>query len=149
MTVAVDLAALQRDGLSAIAAKFDEEHKRLFTFALELEHELVTLRAAVRGKSVAVVREKLASATQDPGAAVVGQQTMFVEGTAHTAPVYDRARLKAGNRVPGPAIVMEMDSTAVILPKHSGAIDAFGNILIYPDGYQAKAPRKSSAQPAG
>ena len=45
-----------------------------------------------------------------------------------------------------------MDSTTVILPKHHGKVDAYGNILIYPDGYRApkrkagaakKSPRKS------
>ena len=47
--------------------------------------------------------------------------------------VYDRAKLKAGNRLKGPAIVIEMDSTTVILPKHTGHVDKLGNILIYPD----------------
>ena len=40
---------------------------------------------------------------------------------------------KAGNIVKGPAIVMEMDSTTVILPQHHGKVDKLGNILIYPD----------------
>jgi hypothetical protein len=58
--------------------------------------------------------------------------------------VYDRAKLGAGNRIPGPAIVMEMDSTSVILPKHHGKVDVYGNILIYPDGYRAPK-RKTKA----
>ncbi len=52
------------------------------------------------------------------------------------ATVYDRAKLKAGNRIKGPAIVMEMDSTTVVLPKHTGLVDRLGNILIYPDGHK-------------
>ena len=142
LTVEVDLEALKRDGLGVIAAQFDAEHKRLFTFALELEHELVTLRAAVRGKGTAVNRAPLEEGGADPTAAVVGKQSVFMEGTAASALVYDRAKLKAGNKVPGPAIVMEMDSTSVILPRHHGLVDAFGNILIYPDGYDAKAARE-------
>jgi N-methylhydantoinase A len=65
-----------------------------------------------------------------------------MDGTDCVATVYDRAKLKAGNRIAGPAIVMEMDSTTVILPKHHGKVDAYGNILIYPDAY--KAPRKKA-----
>jgi N-methylhydantoinase A len=49
------------------------------------------------------------------------------------ATVYERTRLKAGNRIKGPAIVIEMDSTTVILPRHTGRVDKLGNILIYPD----------------
>jgi Hydantoinase/oxoprolinase C-terminal domain len=63
------------------------------------------------------------------------------------ATVYDRARLKAGNRIAGPAIVMEMDSTSVILPRHHGKVDAHGNILIYPDDYQAPRAKAGAAKP--
>jgi N-methylhydantoinase A len=142
LSVDVDIEVLKREGLSAIAARFDEEHKRLFTFALELEHELVTLRAAVRGKGTSVKRPPINEGSADPTEAVVGRQSVFMEGTAATALVYDRAKLKSGNKVPGPAIVMEMDSTTVILPRHYGAVDPFGNILIYPDGYDTKAARQ-------
>ena len=31
---------------------------------------------------------------------------------------------------------MEMDSTTVVLPKHTGLGDRLGNILIYPDGHK-------------
>jgi hypothetical protein len=31
---------------------------------------------------------------------------------------------------------MEMDSTTVVLPKHTGLVDRLGNILIYPDGHK-------------
>ena len=36
--------------------------------------------------------------------------------------------------IAGPAIVLEMDSTTVILPDHVGTVDEFGNILITPAG---------------
>jgi len=55
--------------------------------------------------------------------------------------------LKAGNRIAGPAIVMEMDSTTVILPKHHGKVDAYGNILIYPDDYKAPKKKAGAAKP--
>ncbi|MGC5276133.1 hypothetical protein ACPXAM_23620 [Escherichia coli] len=51
--------------------------------------------------------------------------------------MYERSKLAAGNIVAGPAIVVEMDSTTVILPAHQGRVDDFGNILIYPEGHKA------------
>ena len=83
-----------------------------------------------------------------PAAAAVGKQKSYMEGKDCVATVYDRARLKAGNRVAGPAIVMEMDSTTVILPKHHGKVDAYGNILIYPDGWKAPSRAKVAARKA-
>lgn len=140
LAVSIELKDLQKKGLKAISDQFDEEHKRLFTFALPLEHELVTLRAAVQGKGINVKRQMASKGSADPKAAVVGKQKSYMDGKDVTATVYDRAKLKAGNKVKGPAIVMEMDSTTVILPKHTGTVDKYGNILIYPDGY--KAPKK-------
>ena len=43
---------------------------------------------------------------------------------------YDRAALKAGNRLEGPAIVNQYDSTTVIPPGLTAHVDRFGNIVI-------------------
>ncbi len=146
LTVDVDLDTLRKEGLTAISSRFDEEHKRLFTFTLDLEHEIVTLRAAVRGKGTTVRNVQIDEGGTDATGAIVGKQAVFMDGAAATAMVYDRAKLKAGNKVSGPAIVMEMDSTTVILPRHYGLIDPFGNILIYPDGFDIKGSRVERAK---
>jgi N-methylhydantoinase A/oxoprolinase/acetone carboxylase beta subunit len=43
---------------------------------------------------------------------------------------YDRAALKAGNRLAGPAIVNQYDTTTVIPPGLAAHVDRFGNIVI-------------------
>ena len=146
LTLSVDLNELAKHGLAAISAPFEAEHKRLFTFALPLEHELVNLRAIVQGAGITIDRPLLAKGGADPKAAAVGKQKTYMDGKDCTAVVYDRARLRAGNRIAGPAIVMEMDSTTVILPRHHGTVDKAGNILIYPDGYKAKSAAKPKAR---
>ena len=45
-------------------------------------------------------------------------------------PVYAREQLACGNRIAGPAIVEQEDSTTVIHPGQSANIDGFGNIII-------------------
>jgi N-methylhydantoinase A len=137
LTVAVDMKDFAKRGLDAISDAFDAEHRRLFTFTLPLEHEIVTLRAAAQGKGTTVKRPLIAVGAKNPSAAAsLGDQKIYVAGKFVNAKVYDRARLTAGNRLAGPAIVLEMDSTTVILPQHSGTVDRFGNILIYPDGFK-------------
>jgi N-methylhydantoinase A len=137
LTIPLALKDLKARGLKAISSVFDAEHKRLFTFALELEHELVTLRAAVQGRGIKVKRAAIPRGTADPRSAVVGRQRSYMDGKRVTALIYDRAKFKAGNVIRGPAIIMEMDSTTVVLPKHHGRVDALGNVLIYPDGFKA------------
>jgi N-methylhydantoinase A len=147
LTVDVDLKRLEKEGLDAIRKPFDEEHTRLFTFALPLEHEFVALRAYVQGKGINIKRQVIARGGTSPAAAVVGKQKSYMDGKDCVATVYDRAGLKAGNRIAGPAIIMEMDSTTVILPKHHGKVDVYGNILIYPDDYKAPKKKAGAAQP--
>jgi N-methylhydantoinase A len=146
LTIPISLADLKKRGLTAISDQFDAEHKRLFTFALGLEHELVTLRAAVQGRGIKVTRAAISRGTASAKPALVGRQPSTMDGKRVTALIYDRSKFKAGNRIPGPAIIMEMDSTTVILPGHFGLVDALGNVLIYPDGY--KIPRKSASREA-
>jgi N-methylhydantoinase A/oxoprolinase/acetone carboxylase beta subunit len=47
-----------------------------------------------------------------------------------TTRYYDRAALQAGNRLEGPAIVLQYDSTTVIPPGIRAHVDRFGNIVI-------------------
>jgi N-methylhydantoinase A len=147
LTVDVDLERLETEGLDAIRKPFDAEHTRLFTFALPLEHEFVALRAFVQGKGINIKRQVIARGGSSPAAAAVGKQKSYMDGKDCAATVYDRAKLKAGNRIAGPAIVMEMDSTTVILPKHHGKVDAYGNILIYPDDYTLPRKKAGAAKP--
>jgi N-methylhydantoinase A len=101
LTVPISLRELKQRGLKALSEAFDAEHKRLFTFSLELEHELVTLRAAVQGRGIKVRRAAISRGTPDATAAVVGKQPCYMDGRKVTAPIIDRARLKSGNVVRG------------------------------------------------
>jgi N-methylhydantoinase A len=132
LTVDVELATLEAKGLEGVGEVFDEMHRQLFTFALEADKELVNLRAVVQGKSTVIDAPTIEAGGADPADAVIGTQSAYLEGRSQDATVYDRARLKSGNRIPGPAIVIEMDSTTLILPGHSGEIDEYGNIMIRP-----------------
>jgi len=135
LTVEIDPKDLEKNGLRTISEKFDEEHKRLFTFALPLEHELVTVRAAVQGRSITIERPAIPHGGVSPENALVGEEPVYMDGAHLKALVYERSKLKAGNELHGPAIVLEMDSTTIILPRHRGTVDKLGNILIYPEDH--------------
>jgi N-methylhydantoinase A len=54
---------------------------------------------------------------------------VFFDGWRDTA-IYDRAQLVPGHVFTGPAIVEQVDTTAVIEPDMRARVDVFGNILI-------------------
>ena len=75
------------------------------------------------------------SAKKGPDAAhaVVEQHRAYFDGSFTSVNVYDRAKLRAGNRIRGPAIIIQMDATTVIHPNHTGEVDEYLSILITPD----------------
>ena len=133
LTVDVDLDTLRTQGLGAIGDPFDDIHTQLFTFALPIDKELVNLRAVVQGKATMVDAEQLTSGGGNASDAVIGSQGVYMDDRDQEATLYDRSKLKAGDRIDGPAIVIEMDSTSLILSEHHGTVDAYGNIIIRPN----------------
>lgn len=134
MQLTVDFAPedFRATGLRQVAARFDEIHTQLFTFALDAAHELVNLRAIVQGSETVVKPEPVARGTADASSAIIEHTSVYIGGSDLAAAIYDRSKLKAGNLVRGPAVVIEMDATTLILPNHVGKVDTFGNILIHP-----------------
>jgi N-methylhydantoinase A len=132
LTVNADTGALKTRGLASIGDQFDDIHRQLFTFALDVDKEVVNLRAVVQGKATMVNAERLDSGGPDASAAILSEQSVYMDGARHSANIFDRSKLKAGNEINGPAIVTEMDSTSVILAGYRGVIDDFGNIIINP-----------------
>ncbi len=133
--VEVDVASLGGSGagLAALAAAFDAEHERLFSFLLEgNEHELVTARATVTGPRPNVQASALAEGGPDASGARVGTTRIWVDGHHADADLYARTQLLAGNRVQGPAVITEMDSTTLVLPGHTATVHPSGSLLIRP-----------------
>jgi N-methylhydantoinase A len=132
------------EALATIGGRFDAEHERLFSFVLSTDHELVNARASVSGPRPKVSPTTLAAGTGDPAAARTGTAPVYVDGGWANAAWYDRARLRAGDALDGPAIVTEMDSTTLILPGHTATVDPSGSLLIRPAAAGPAATAKES-----
>jgi N-methylhydantoinase A len=116
--------------LDRLAAAFDAEHERLFSFLLTVDHELVNARATVTGPRPSVAPVTLPPTEGPPEP--VDTHPIHLSGATVDARVYDRAALRAGDVVGGPAIVTEMDSTTLVLPGHAATVHASGSLLIRP-----------------
>jgi N-methylhydantoinase A len=110
--------------------KFHRMHERLYTFAQEdTPVEIVTLGIAAEGVFPPPTLQALA-----PGGAVAdaisAHQTMRLADGPVRCPVYERARLGAGARIEGPAIVAQLDATTLLLPGQIAETDGFGNLVM-------------------
>ncbi len=128
--LSIDSETLARDGLLGITSRFDEEHNRLFTFNMESPHELVNLRAVALGPLLDLKAPLLPEGNGDPIAAKLRDHELWGDGAMQPAVIYDRSKLCSGDIIPGPAIVVEMDSTTLIETGCVGTVDPVGNILI-------------------
>ena len=70
-----------------------------------------------------------ASAPDSTAALLADAQGVFAGG-ATAARLCDRDKLRTGNRIAGPAIVLQMDTTLVMPPGWAGEVDAYGNLLL-------------------
>ncbi len=133
LPIATTLSDLQAHGTAALADKFHALHEQLYRFRLDAECEIVTLRAVALGKGASLTLPEAALESPSPKPALVDEHKIYFDGKFLSTPIYDRAKLHPGNRMTGPAIVTEMDSTTVILPNFTGGVDRYFNILIRPE----------------
>lgn len=129
----IDRDTLREDGIEGILTRFDEEHRRLFTFNMETPHEIVNLRAVALGQAPALPAVALEKGNGDPSAAKIRDHTLWMDGKEQAAVIYDRSKLRQGDIIPGPAIITEMDSTTLVETGCTATVDHVGNILINPN----------------
>ena len=132
-SLAVDPTRLSSGGMNDLVERFGHAHERLYGFRLEQPVELVNLRAVGIGQVEKVRFPEHEPEGDDPSAARTDQSQVYFDGNFLSSGVYERGLLKAGNRIAGPAIVVQKDSTTVIHPGHTGQVDRYHNILISPD----------------
>jgi N-methylhydantoinase A len=132
VALTIDPETLRRDGIAGLTKRFDAEHLRLFTFNMESAHEIVNLRAVALGQALDLPAAELPKGDGNPAAAKLRDHRLWMNGAERAAIIYDRSKLRARDRIPGPAIVIEMDSTTLIETDHVATVDHVGNILITP-----------------
>jgi N-methylhydantoinase A len=132
ITVEFDEKEYETKGIQLITDAFDDEHYQLFTFKLSDGHEILMIRAIVKVSQAEINSTSNVSSDISLDDAVIQDSRFYHESQWHDAKIYDRNKLQAQHLIPGPAIVSEMDSTTVILPKHEAIVDEVGNLIINP-----------------
>ncbi len=95
--------------------------------------EIVNVRARMAGLTLKPGVTRSATAGTSPEPALTSERRLFVRGRWMASAFYDRAHLRAGNRLRGPAVVSEYGATSFLPPGWRGRVDAFGNLLLEPE----------------
>jgi N-methylhydantoinase A len=133
----VPLRGFRPDAFDRLAPDFHELHQRTYGHASREEAvELVTLRLSAFGALPTSKASSIEVGGPSPRKdALLGRRAVRLPGSARRSriPIFGRDLLRARNRIDGPAIVEEMDSTTLILSGQRAKVDRLGHIWINED----------------
>ncbi|MGH3093421.1 MAG: hydantoinase/oxoprolinase family protein [Gaiellaceae bacterium] len=131
--VEIEPALLAGNGTTMLAERFNQLHEQFYGFRMEESAcEIVNLRAIGYGKVPEPHLPEEEPGEGDASQAVVDEHEVYFQGEWLPTRIYDRAKLRPGHRVEGPAIVTEFDSTTVVLSGYSAEVDRYLNLIINP-----------------
>ena len=119
---------------------FHDRHKELYTFNMHwkgVEFLTFRVRATAPKKPIQMKSDEIAG--PDPSAAIKGHRQAWFDGEERDTPVYDGAKLTAGNVIEGPAIVEEVTTTVVVPASYRCTVDDIR-------GYQLELKSKAQAE---
>jgi N-methylhydantoinase A len=117
-----------------IRSRFHEEHRKVYGFVRETSTlELVTFRLRAIVPTARPDAANGAGPRQD--AKAFGRRNVVFEeaNSPLSCELYERASLAAGQRIGGPAVIEQMDTTTVIPPGFSAFAHPSGNLLLSRD----------------
>jgi N-methylhydantoinase A len=120
---------LRAGALDETVERFHALHEELHTYASRDEQPILRgLRLTLVGVTAKPQLPTVARSTAKPP--LKGRRAAYFGGRFVTAPIYDGARMRAGQRVVGPAIIEEPFTTIVLHPRQRATLDRFGNYHI-------------------
>jgi len=134
-TVAVPVDPADGLTMDAIQHAFDTAYNAAYGRLLDgIPVRVMNYRVAVIGRRP--VFDMAVFAPEDgksADACRIGTRTVWAEGTFHEAGLFDRLSLAIDERIVGPAILEQPDTTIFVDPGLTATVDAFGNLVIRPE----------------
>jgi N-methylhydantoinase A len=132
----IDCPSLNRRGdlHRIIGNGFYRAHLQRFGYADRSERvEIVNLRLKLELAMDKPALTPQPASLPEASQALLGQApVVFPAGTLNSN-LYDRDKLRSGNLIQGPALLLQLDTTIVVPPAWGGAVDPFGNLVLEPD----------------
>jgi N-methylhydantoinase A len=127
---------LERGNIESVVSKFHPEHNRLYGYSLEevgTPIELINLRLTSIGKTTKPKFKKEEYDELDPSKALKKKRKVYLplKGAFEEVPVYDGHKLRYGNRVEGPAVIEQVNTTTFVTPEYNILCDKYGSYTMY------------------
>ncbi|MER8445951.1 hydantoinase B/oxoprolinase family protein [Mesorhizobium sp. M1066] len=120
----------EADSIFQARRDFEIAHKAQFGFVYD-DKPMIVETVGVEGTDTGGTgRDETESRTEDLAVSPSQTREIFTEGEWRTSPIFRREALKPGNRVAGPALIIEPNQTIVIEPGWQAEITARNHVLL-------------------
>jgi N-methylhydantoinase A/oxoprolinase/acetone carboxylase beta subunit len=118
--------------------EFHKTHFRLYAYNHPKQPvEIVNLRVKAVGKTKKIKLARHSRKGKNPSRALIKHQDLLYRDRRYKSPVYIRGRLQCGNRMLGPALVVDIESTTFLPPGYRCDVDSLLNLIIRKEGKNA------------
>lgn len=136
--VCVEVSAedIYQCNLENVIIKFHQKHNYLYGYSLENEStpvELINMRLTCIGRT-----EKPSFLIEDydgldPAKAYKKHRQVYLPDRRDykDIPVFDGERLHYGNRIEGPAIIEQVNTTTFVTPEYACTVDSYGSFILF------------------
>jgi N-methylhydantoinase A len=115
----------------AIATAFHAAHRERYGFdQTDQPVEVVTLRVRAEGPPPRFEPPPIAPGTGETNEATLGVRRILIDGEETKVPALRHDALRPGDRIDGPALLVGVDSTCLVLHGQRGEVDRFGSLLL-------------------
>ena len=125
--------ALSKKNIGTVIKNFYEAHKQVYGHAFEDQLvEVVTLRVvgSAQVDTLKLPVLKKGNRSNPSAAKLYVRDTVFDDGKTVKTPRYDRTKLLAGDKISGPALIVQHNSTTLVPPKYKASVLGHGDIHI-------------------
>jgi len=136
--VTVDITQEEVDAgdVESIVNRFHAQHDKLYGYSLEDRDtpvELINMRLTAVGvtEKPSLAPERMTSG--DPSSAFKAKRRAYLPGEQrfHNVDVFDGMKLRYGNRIQGPAVIEQVNTTTFVTPEFNAVVDAYGTYTVY------------------
>ena len=124
---------LRVDWSARVEERFHQAHERMYGYADSGRPiEIVTLRVQAVARTPKPRERSVALRRGNGDHARIGAHRVFENGAWTRGALYDRTRLRPGDRFAGPAVIVELSATTYLPSGWVLAVDGFGNLVLTP-----------------
>ena len=126
----------EQANIESIVKKFHPEHNRLYGYSLEDEGtpiELINMRLTCIGKTDKPHFSDEKDQGNDASMALKGKRKVYLPDMRdfEEINVYDGSKLRCGNKVIGPGIIEQVNTTTFVSPDYNVVCDKYGSYTMY------------------